>query len=156
MNLRPAVIEDTQVLADFNINMAYQTERIKLIPEVTRAGVETMIKNPQMEFYLVAEDQGEIAASLMVTTEWSDWRNGLLWWKQSVYVRPQNQRRGLYRQLYQQVKSLAESETNVCGFRLYVEQGNSAAQATYRSLGMVETAYKLYQEFKPDIRYCNT
>ena len=156
MNLRRAVIEDTQVLADFNINMAYQTERIKLIPEVTRAGVETMIKNPQMEFYLVAEDQGEIAASLMVTTEWSDWRNGLLWWKQSVYVRPQNQRRGLYRQLYQQVKSLAESETNVCGFRLYVEQGNSAAQATYRSLGMVETAYKLYQEFKPDIRYCNT
>ena len=156
MKLRRAVIQDTQVLADFNINMAYETERIKLIPEVTRAGVETMIKNPQMEFYLVAEDQGEIAASLMVTTEWSDWRNGLLWWKQSVYVRPQNQRRGLYRQLYQQVKSLAESETNVCGFRLYVEQGNSAAQATYRSLGMVETAYKLYQEFKPDIRYCNT
>ena len=156
MNLRPAVIEDTQVLADFNINMAYQTERIKLIPEVTRAGVETMIKNPQMEFYLVAEDQGEIAASLMVTTEWSDWRNGLLWWKQSVYVRPQNRRRGLYRQLYQQVKSIAESETNVCGFRLYVEQGNSAAQATYRSLGMVETAYKLYQELKPDIHYCNT
>ncbi len=79
MNLRRAVIEDTQVLADFNINMAYQIERIKLIPEVTGTGVETMIKNPQMGFYLVAENQGEIAASLMVTT---DWRNGLLWWKQ--------------------------------------------------------------------------
>ena len=81
MNLRRAVIQDTQVLADFNINMAYETERIKLIPEVTCAGVETVIKNPQRGFYLVADNQGDIAASHMVTTEWSGGRNGLLWWK---------------------------------------------------------------------------
>ena len=91
----------------------------------------------------------------MVTTEWSDWRNGLFWWIQSVYVRPQNRRQGLYRQLYQAVKSLAEQESNVCGFRLYVEHENARAQETYRSLGMEETAYKLFEELKPNTRYRN-
>jgi GNAT superfamily N-acetyltransferase len=153
MNLRRAIIDDAQALADFNINMAHETEGIELIPEVIRAGVEAMINNPQMGFYLVVEDEGGIAASLMVTTEWSDWRNGLFWWIQSVYVRPQNRRQGLYRQLYQRVKSLAEEEANVCGFRLYVEHDNRAAHSTYRSLGMEETAYKLYEELKPDTRY---
>ena len=152
MNLRHASIEDAQALAEFNINMARETEEVELIPEVILAGVEAMIKNPQMGFYLVVEDQGEIAASLMVTTEWSDWRNGLFWWIQSVYVRPQNRRQGLYRQLYQRVKTLAENETRVCGFRLYVEHDNKAAQSTYRSLGMEETDYKLYEELKPDTR----
>jgi len=153
MNLRRANVKDAQALADFNINMAQETEGIELIPEVIRAGVEAMINNPQMGFYLVVEDEGEIAASLMVTTEWSDWRNGLFWWIQSVYVRPQNRRQGLYRQLYRRVKSLAEEESNVCGFRLYVEHDNRAAHLTYRSLGMEETAYKLYEELKPDTRY---
>ncbi len=155
MNLRHATIEDAQVLADFNANLALETEKIELIPEVIRAGVETMIENPKMGFYLVVEEQGEISASLMVTTEWSDWRNGLFWWIQSVYVRPQNRRQGMYRLLYRGVISLAESETNVCGFRLYVKHGNKAAQSTYRSLGMEETEYKIFEELKPGTRYCS-
>ncbi len=153
MNLRRAILDDAQALADFNIDMAHETEGIKLIPEVIHAGVEAMINNPQMGFYLVIEDKGNIAASLMVTTEWSDWRNGLFWWIQSVYVRPQNRRQGMYRQLYQRVKALAEDEANVCGFRLYVEHDNRAAQGTYRSLGMEETVYKVYEEMKSDTRY---
>ena len=108
-----------------------------------------------MGFYLVVEDQGDIAASLMVTTEWSDWRNGLFWWIQSVYVRPENRRQGLYRKLYKSVKALAESETNVCGFRLYVEYYNTNAQSTYRALGMEETVYKVFEELKSDTRYRN-
>ncbi len=153
MNLRRAILDDAQALADFNINMAHETEGIELIPEVIHAGVEAMINNPQMGFYLVIEDKGNIAASLMVTTEWSDWRNGLFWWIQSVYVRPQNRRQGMYRQLYQRVKALAEDEANVCGFRLYVEHDNRTAQGAYRSVGMEETAYKIYEEMKSDTRY---
>jgi ribosomal protein S18 acetylase RimI-like enzyme len=112
-----------------------------------------MIDNPQMGFYLVVELDNGIQASLMVTTEWSDWRNGMFWWIQSVYVRPQYRRQGLYRELYERVKELAEQEPAICGFRLYVERDNTAAQQTYRSLGMSETEYKLFEELTPGLEY---
>ena len=153
MNIRRAVLSDSKPLAEFNISMARETEGIELIPRVISTGVETMINNPQMGFYLVVEDAGAIQASLMVTTEWSDWRNGLFWWIQSVYVTEQYRRRGLYRKLYDQVKSLAEAEQQVCGFRLYVEHENLVAQKTYRSFGMIETGYKMYEELKSDTEY---
>jgi ribosomal protein S18 acetylase RimI-like enzyme len=153
MIIRRAVLSDSEALAEFNISMARETEAIELIPRVISAGVETMINNPQMGFYLVVEDAGEIQASLMVTTEWSDWRNSLFWWIQSVYVTEQYRRQGLYRKLYEHVKSLAEAEEQVCGFRLYVEHENLVAQKTYRSLGMIETGYKMYEELKSDTEY---
>lgn len=148
MIIRRATLADASALSLFNQNMAFETEGIKLIPEVIDAGVITMIENPQMGFYLVAEDQGTIAAALMTTTEWSDWRNGLFWWIQSVYVLPDFRRQGLYRKLYDEVQALAENEPGVCGFRLYVEHENVVAQQTYRALGMEETGYKLYEELK--------
>ncbi len=153
MNIRRAVPSDREALAEFNTNMARESEGIELIPAVISAGVDAMINNPQMGFYLVVEDGGAIQASLMVTTEWSDWRNGLFWWIQSVYVTTAYRRQGLYRKLYQRVKSLAEAEKHVCGFRLYVEHENQVAQKTYRSLGMIETGYKMYEELKPDTEY---
>ena len=156
MIIRRATLEDAQALADFNREMAKETENIELLPEVIAAGVKAMIERPQMGFYLVAEDQAQLQASLMITTEWSDWRNGLLWWIQSVYVRPDYRRTGLYRLLYQQVKKLAETETGVCGFRLYVEHDNHVAQKTYEALGMQQTAYKIYEELKPETRYRKT
>ncbi len=154
MIIRKAIPEDAVALSEFNQNMAFETEAIELIPEVITAGVKTMIENPQMGFYLVAENQAVIRASLMVTTEWSDWRNGLFWWIQSVYVKPEYRRQGLYRQLYQRVKAMAEAETGVCGFRLYVEHDNSNAQKTYHSLGMQETGYKLFEELKASTEFC--
>jgi ribosomal protein S18 acetylase RimI-like enzyme len=153
MKIRRACIDDAAALSKFNQNMALETEGIELIPEIIAAGVKTMIENPQMGFYLVAEENGSIAAALMTTTEWSDWRNGLFWWIQSVYVLPEYRRQGLYRRLYEEVKSLAEKETGVCGFRLYVEHENIAAQKTYRSLGMDETHYKLYEELRTGIEF---
>ena len=125
MIIRQALSQDAAELAEFNINMAQETEGIELIPEVITAGVRTMIDNPQWGFYLVVELDNGIQAALMVTTEWSDWRNGMFWWIQSVYVRPQYRRQGLYRELYARVKELAEQEEAVCGFRLYVERGRS-------------------------------
>jgi ribosomal protein S18 acetylase RimI-like enzyme len=112
-----------------------------------------MIDNPQMGFYLVVELDNNIQASLMVTTEWSDWRNGMFWWIQSVYVRSAYRRQGLYRELYERVKELAEQEPAVCGFRLYVERDNLTAQKTYQSLGMSETDYRLYEERKPGLKF---
>jgi len=153
MIIRRATIEDAAALAEFNMKSALETEAIELIPEVITAGVETMINNPSMGFYLVVEDNGALQASLMITTEWSDWRNGLFWWVQSVYVNQQYRRQGLYRKLYQQVKTMAEAENNVCGFRLYVEHDNHVAQKTYRSLNMEETGYRLFEELKADTRY---
>ncbi len=153
MIIRQALSQDAAELAEFNINIALETEGVELIPEVINAGVKTMIENPQMGFYLVVELDNGIQASLMITTEWSDWRNGMFWWIQSVYVRPQYRRQGLYRELYLRVKELAEQEPAVCGFRLYVERENTSAQGTYESLGMTETEYKMFEELQPSLEY---
>jgi ribosomal protein S18 acetylase RimI-like enzyme len=153
MIIRRALSQDATELAEFNINMAHETEGLELIPEVISAGVKAMIDNPQMGFYLVVELDNGIQASLMVTTEWSDWRNGIFWWIQSVYVRPQYRRQGLYRELYLRIKELAEQEPAVCGFRLYVERENTGAQKTYISLGMTETEYKMFEELQPSLEY---
>ncbi len=153
MIIRQALAQDAAELAEFNINSARETEGIELIPEVIAAGVKAVIENPQMGFYLVVELDNGIQASLMVTTEWSDWRNGMFWWIQSVYVCLQYRRQGLYRELYARVKELAEQEPSVCGFRLYVERDNTHAQKTYQSLGMIETEYKLFEELKQSLEY---
>jgi len=156
--IRQAAAKDAESIAEFNRLMAFETEHKKLLPEVILAGVNTMIANPSHGFYLVAESKAggedEIAGSLMVTTEWSDWRNGVVWWVQSVYVREGYRRKGIYRALYEQVKTLASEDPSVCGFRLYVEKDNVNAQKTYAALGMVETDYLMYEELKEGLRYC--
>lgn len=144
--LRLAVASDAAVLTAFNRAMARETEGKDLVPEVVAAGVASLLAQPQYGFYVVAEVAGEVVGALLVTTEWSDWRNGLFWWIQSVYVLPDCRRRGIYRRLYQFVKELARDAGNVCGFRLYVERENAIAQQTYRSLGMSETHYRLFEE----------
>lgn len=141
---------DWPELVDFNCRMAKETENITLDRTTVTKGVQSLLADGKMGFYIIAESTGadspEIAGALMVTTEWSDWRNGLFWWIQSVYVRPEFRRQGIYRRLYAHVKQLAEDAGNVSGFRLYVEKENSAAQKTYTSLGMAETHYLMYEE----------
>ncbi len=156
MIIRRALLQDAAELVKFNISMARETEGVELVPEVIGAGVKAMIEDPQMGFYLVVELDNRIQASLMVTTEWSDWRNGMFWWIQSVYVRPAYRRQGLYRELYQRVKELAEQEPAVCGYRLYVERDNTGAQKTYQSLGMKEADYRLYEETFEEVPYART
>ena len=146
ITIRRASASDAQAIADFNIQMAMETEGKKLPPDTILQGVSNMIANPAMGFYLVAESEGKLAGSLMVTTEWSDWRNGLFWWIQSVYIIREWRRKGIYRQLYAKVKSLATQEDNVCGYRLYVEKDNQPAQRTYENLGMNATDYLMYEE----------
>ena len=152
--IRQAYASDAPAIADFNRQMAFETEHKKLLPEVILAGVNAMIANPAHGFYLVAENDNDIVGSLMVTTEWSDWRNGVVWWVQSVYIVETHRRQGIYRALYDEVKRLAADDPSVCGFRLYVEKDNVNAQKTYQSLGMEETDYLMYEELKSGIHYC--
>ena len=149
ITIRRATVNDADVIVDFNSRIAWETEGKQLLPEIISAGVQALLANPTLGFYLVAEMNGEVVGALMITTEWSDWRNGIFWWIQSVYVRPDYRRRGIYRQLYQSVKDRAADDATVCGFRLYVERENSSAQQTYRALGMQETAYLLFEEIMP-------
>lgn len=151
--IRKAVFSDAAVIAEFNQSMAWETEDKQLVPELVLAGVNSLLANPTYGFYLVAEIEGQVVGSLMITTEWSDWRNGVFWWVQSVYIRPQFRRQGIYRKLYAAVKTLSAEQGNVCGFRLYVEKDNHNAQATYRGLGMQATDYLIYEELDAGIRY---
>jgi ribosomal protein S18 acetylase RimI-like enzyme len=151
--VRPARAEEADTLAGFNIAMALETEGRRLLPEVVGAGVRRLLAEPALGFYLVAVADGEVVGSAMVTTEWSDWRNGRFWWIQSVYVRREWRRRGVFRALYAHIRAAAAQAPDVCGFRLYVERENAAAQATYRALGMQETEYRIMEELRAGVRY---
>jgi len=153
MRIRLATPADAAALTEFNAAMALETEAKELLPEVVGAGVQSLLANPASGFYVIADEGGRAVASLMITREWSDWRNGSFWWIQSVYVRPEWRRRGVYTRLYRQVQELAAKDPAVCGFRLYVERENSRAQATYRALGMKETRYLVFEELKPGVRF---
>lgn len=152
MRIRLATSADATVLVEFNAAMALETEGKNLLPEVIGAGVRGLLDNPVAGFYVLAETERAVAA-LMITKEWSDWRNGSFWWIQSVYVRPEARRQGVYRRLYRHVQEMAAKDPQVCGFRLYVERENSAAQAAYAALGMKETRYLVFEELKPGVRF---
>jgi ribosomal protein S18 acetylase RimI-like enzyme len=155
--IRKALAIDASAIAECNMAMAQETEGKELLPRVIYAGVASLIANPERGFYLVCEGDTytgtELMGSLMVTTEWSDWRNGHFWWIQSVYVTPNHRQKGVYRAMYAYLKELAKSDANVCGFRLYVEQENATAQRTYQSLGMARTDYLMFEELKEGVEF---
>ncbi|QSX40005.1 GNAT family N-acetyltransferase [Shewanella cyperi] len=146
MLIRKGEAKDLAALVAFNQAMAHETEGLQLDSAILEQGVATLLNTPAKGFYLVAEAEGEILGSLMVTFEWSDWRAKDYYWIQSVYIRPQNRRQGIYRQLYQAVKDLAEANGGAASFRLYVEQENTKAQHTYEALGMGKSYYLMYEE----------
>ena len=145
LSIRFANKADAPTIAGFNLAMARETEDKTLDPATVRSGVASLFERPERGFYLVAELDGSVVGSLMITTEWSDWRDGVFWWIQSVYVLPAAQRRGVFSRLFRHVEALAQRDREVCGFRLYVERENKVAQSVYRSLGMGETEYKLFE-----------
>ncbi|MCP3952258.1 MAG: GNAT family N-acetyltransferase, partial [Desulfobacterales bacterium] len=137
---------DADTIARFNQAMALETENKVLADEVIGAGVRALMQNPRDGFYVVAVVAKDIAASLLVTSEWSDWRNGFFWWIQSVYVKNEFRRQGLYSAMYRFVKNEAVRRSDICGFRLYVEQANARARQTYEYLGMERSNYVMYEE----------
>lgn len=146
MQIRKAIKEDIDALIGFNEAMALETEDKRLPTATLRKGVEAVFDDPKKGFYLVAEDEGRVIGGLMVTYEWSDWRNAWFWWIQSVYLNSDYRGKRIYSQLYDFVKKEAASAGNVCGFRLYVEKENAHAQRVYEKVGMEETYYLMYEE----------
>ena len=145
IDIRRATPSDFAFIVESNIAMAQETEGLSLDEARVRAGVGAVLANDSLGFYLVAEIDGNPAGQLMVTYEWSDWRNGLWWWIQSVYVRPEYRRRGVYTALHRHVAEAAQAAGGVCGIRLYVEQDNTTAQQVYESLDMYRTRYQMYE-----------
>lgn len=146
MEIRLATEKDVSDLVEFNQAMALETEDKALNGDILAAGVAAVLSDEQKGSYVVVEDRGTVVAGLLITREWSDWRNAWFWWIQSVYVRPTHRGTGLYSRMYEFVKKLAADDGNVCGFRLYVEKENQIAQKVYEKLGMHETYYLMYEE----------
>lgn len=146
LRIRLGCADDAEVVAEFNRAMAVETEHLELDADRLRQGVEAVFADPAKGFYLVAEQDGLVVGQLLITYEWSDWRNGLFWWVQSVYVDPPARGRGVYRKLYEDVHRRAQERGDVCGMRLYVERDNEAAKRTYGRLGMSATVYEMWEE----------
>ena len=146
IRVRTAKAEDRDAIAGFNKAMALETEGKELSEPVVAEGTKGLLENRDYGFYVVAENGGEVVGSLMVTFEWSDWRNGVFWWVQSVYVKPECRRGGVFKKLYEYVRQAASERDDVCGLRLYVEKDNDRARAVYDRLGMQKTNYLLYED----------
>lgn len=146
IEVRIAERKDVETIAELNRAMAWETESRHLSPAVLTQGIRAVFDNPIYGFYVVAECDGQVVGCLLITFEWSDWRNGQFWWIQSLYVRPAFRRCGVFRRLHDFIKAEALRRSETCGLRLYVEQSNHAAQSAYRRMGMECSTYQLYEE----------
>jgi GNAT superfamily N-acetyltransferase len=143
--VREAVPDDGPVIAEFNSRMAVETEDRALDPDLIGPGVAALLDDSTKGRYWLAEHDGVAIGQIMVTYEWSDWRNGMLWWIQSVYIAKEKRRQGVFSTLYRHVESMARASDNVCGLRLYVENKNTRAQETYLALGMIRPGYQVME-----------
>jgi GNAT superfamily N-acetyltransferase len=143
--VRPATLDDVEFLARGNARMALETEGRTLNDAPLHAGVRAVFDHPAHGFYLIAELDGQPAGQMMITYEWSDWRNGAFWWIQSVYTIPELRGRGVFKALYANVDAIAQESGGVCGFRLYVESDNQRAQEVYLRCGMKEAIYRMFE-----------
>lgn len=143
--VRPATPEDWRSIVDFNIRLASESEQLLLEPDVLTPGVQAALADPVKARYFVACHGAEIVGQLMHTYEWSDWRNGMIWWLQSVYVLPEHRGHGVFRRLFVYLRALAQAEPGVVGLRLYVENENHRAQEVYSRLGLSPGGYQVME-----------
>lgn len=147
ISIRKANTHDAPAIVDFQKKMAWETEKLKLVPEIVEKGVNAVFANIALGQYWIAEEDGNPVASLLITYEWSDWRNSNVWWFQSVYVMPDYRRKGIFRSMYKHIKDEADKQ-NIAGLRLYVETNNTRAQKTYEALGMQNEHYTMFEWMK--------
>jgi ribosomal protein S18 acetylase RimI-like enzyme len=145
ISIRDAKMVDAEVIADFNCRLAWESEAKRLDPEVIGRGVRFALARPEMCRYFLAEIGGQVVGQTMITYELTDWRAGVLWWIQSVYVVAEFRQRGVFRALFRHIQELAQATPDCRGLRLYVEQHNAAALATYQRMGMKPTGHLLYE-----------
>jgi ribosomal protein S18 acetylase RimI-like enzyme len=150
LRIRRATPADLAVVVEFNRRLAEETEGKALDPGLVTPGTAAGLADPNRAAYFVAEEAGEVVGQVMLTREWSDWRNGWFWWLQSVYVRADARRRGVFRALYGHVLEEARRDPAVVGLRLYVETANAAARQTYLRLGLSDTGYLVLEDYFRD------
>ncbi len=147
ITVRKAKETDSEAIISFQEAMAMETEGLRLDRTVLTPGVRRVFDDPSKGCYYVAEDEGSVIASLLITYEWSDWRNSDVWWFQSVYVKKEYRRKGIFRLMYSYIRGEAEAN-GIAGLRLYVETNNIVAQKTYESMGMTGEHYRMYEWLK--------
>ena len=145
ITIREATRDDVDMLVSFQRSLALETEDKRLDPNLLHRGVVAILCSPERGFYLVGEMQGYVVGGLLVTYEWSDWRNATFWWIQSVYVASECRLKGIYRAMHEHVYKAARSRRDVCGIRLCVDRNNTIAQQIYTRLGMVKSHYDLFE-----------
>ena len=145
IKIREAVKPDIPVIAEFNQALAKETENIQLNAEILASGISNALDRDECH-YFIAELNGQVVAQTMITYEWSDWRNGIMWWFQSVYVQPEHRGKGVFRALFYHVEQLAKKHPDVKALRLYVMQNNVTGKNTYSALGMTDSGYVVYEK----------
>lgn len=150
IHIRQAGLKDVEILVGFSTAMAWETEGRKLDCVTLLNGTRALLEDPNRGFFIIAEHhEGGLRrpiGQLMITFEWSDWRNGMFWWVQSVYVAPAWRRQGVYRTMHQHIATKAKTDPAACGIRLYVEQDNQAAQSVYQRVGLAPSGYWVYEQ----------
>jgi GNAT superfamily N-acetyltransferase len=145
MEIRDATLADLGFIAAANTALAAETESQALDPSLLRPGIRAVLEDPALGRYYIAEIAGRAAGQLMTTYEWSDWRNGVFLWIQSVYVMPDARGAGVFRALYGHLEALARADERICGIRLYVDRANDRALAVYSRLGMHRSNYSVME-----------
>lgn len=148
INIRIASITDIDRIAEFQRMMAFETEALDLDPAILLKGVSAIFNDPGKGFYLVAESGDSVVASMMLTPEWSDWRNGIFLWIQSLYVEPGSRKKGIFKAMYRHIKSMVENSEEYLGLKLYVVRDNKSAMEVYTKAGMDGDHYRLFEWMK--------
>lgn len=146
VEIRRANLGDVETIIEFNQALASETEGRQLNSGLLHDGVRAAVEDQSKCMYFVAECDEQVAGQLMITFEWSDWRNGWFWWIQSVYVSHEHRQRGIFRKLYEHVRAAGQAADDCCGIRLYVEKDNDVAQNAYSNLGMASPGYLVLEE----------
>ena len=144
ITIRDATIDDLEAVTRYNIDLAFETEDLRLDADTVSRGVRALLEDPSKGRYFMAERNSVVIGQLATTFEWSDWRNGMFLWIQSVFVDARHRQSGVFRALYRHVEELSRAP-GVCGVRLYVHEHNDGAAATYKRLGMVSPGYSVLE-----------
>lgn len=146
--IRRATFDDIPVLVDFQQKLAQESEGVTLDQKTLTKGLTAMMADPSRGFYNVAIYNGEVAGCHMITFEWSDWRNGMVWWLQSVYVKEEYRKKGIFRAMYNNVIKTIQRDNHILGLRLYVDKTNNHAMGIYKAMGMNGDHYTVYEHMK--------
>lgn len=148
MKVREARPGDIQVIADFQVRMAFETENLSLDKDVVTAGVKAVFSDPSKGRYFIVHKEGNILGTVLITPEWSDWRNGTIYWIQSLFVVPEHRRKGIFSLLFNHLKEIVQQDPNAKGIRLYVAKSNLIAKKAYEKSGMENDHYDLFEWMK--------